>query len=77
MEKMQLVQLSTKASTQVLSLEIATVVGDAEVLYVHFPICHKISKQCETQGLGFNKINMFYTLSRTFLSETGLFFFLI
>lgn len=65
-KKKQLVQLSTKTSAQVGYLEITTL-----LLYVCFPFCHKIPKQGENQGLGFNEINIFYTISRTLLLETG------
>lgn len=65
-KKKQLVQLSTKTSAQVGYLEITTLLR-----YVCFPFCHKIPKQGENQGLGFNEINIFYTISRTLLLETG------
>lgn len=55
-KKKQLVQLSTKTSAQVGYLE------PPYCFMCVFPFCHKIAKQSENQGLGFNEINIFYTI---------------
>lgn len=69
----KLVQSASHVATQLLSVQIVVLLQSAaEMLYVYF-VTHAIKKTC-TEGLQFNKTNIFIASLRTFLRETEFLF---